>query len=160
MPLLPQEHARGVGEAALKAQEQMSIRLESSVSSIVEATEVMETRVSRLELLLERIEKTSQGRASSEASERQVAKAAVSTLVRTSQPPVDCLSMIVLVLRLLVRLTGATDGASGVDGCRAEREPTRGAPRTGPHTPLSIDGVVCTALTEVCWGRWRRRLRT
>jgi len=51
----------------------------------------METRVSRLELLLERIEKTSQGRASSEASERQVAKAAVSTLVRISQPSVGCL---------------------------------------------------------------------
>ena len=109
MPLLSQEHARGVGEAALKAQEQMSIRLESSVSSIVEATEVMETRVSRLELLLERIEKTSQGRASSEASERQVAKAAVSTLVRTSQP--GCLSMIALVLRLFVGV-GRSNGWS------------------------------------------------
>ena len=40
---------------------------------------------------------------------------------------------------------GATDGASGVDGRRAEREPARGTPRTGPHTPLSIDAVVYSA---------------
>ena len=82
-PVLAAAAAASVEDAAaeaLQAQEQVSKKLESSVGAIVSATGAMESRVSRIEILMEKLEKTSAGRQRSEATERGRTRDSMRTL--------------------------------------------------------------------------------
>jgi ankyrin repeat protein len=82
-PGLAAEVESAVPEAAaeaLQAQEQLSKKLEASVGAMASATHAMESRVSRIEVLLDKVEKTTSEQQRSDKSERLAARTATRTL--------------------------------------------------------------------------------
>ena len=82
-PALAAAAAASVEDAAaeaLKAQERVSKKLETSVGAIVSATGAMESRVSRIEILMEKLEKTTAGRQRAEGTERGRTRDSMRTL--------------------------------------------------------------------------------
>ena len=93
-PGLAAELQKAMPEAAaetLQAHEHLSKKLEASVGAMASATDAMESRVSHLEVLLDKVEKTSGVQKRSDQSER----AAIRTSVQTLEERVDRLEKLV-----------------------------------------------------------------